>query len=142
MSASMLGQERHYQQTQALHSSTQRHAPPPPISRQISNTSSNMTSGTTASGSLSENWETYSDASDLEPERDARDAYHAKVHAAAGKRVAGSHAYGQMKAPPLKTRHHDRIDEGNENARVGLGITQTRVEGSDAAWSTEMEETY
>ncbi|KAK7750986.1 Microtubule bundling protein [Diatrype stigma] len=49
-------------------------APPP---RQISNTS------TAVSGS--ENWETYDDNSELEPEPDASDAYYAKVRAAAAR---------------------------------------------------------
>ena len=101
-------------------------------SRQISNSSSNLTTGTTASGS--ENWESYSDnGSELEPERDVRDSYYDKVHPPSGKRLPGG--YGHM-APPPKMRMHDRIDEGNENARM------VRVEGSDAAWSTEASETY
>ena len=101
-------------------------------SRQISNSSSNLTTGTTASGS--ENWESYSDnGSELEPERDLRDRYYAKSHAAAGKRVHGD--YSHM-APPPKLRMHDRIEEGDENGRM------VRVEGSDAAWSTEASETY
>lgn len=101
-------------------------------SRQISNSSSNLTTGTTASGS--ENWESYSDnGSELEPERDMRDPYYAKMHAAGVKRLPGG--YAQM-APPPKMRMHERIDEGNENARM------VRVEGSDAAWSTEASETY
>ncbi|KAL1302909.1 hypothetical protein AAFC00_003234 [Neodothiora populina] len=53
-------------------------APPPAMSRQISNTSSVMTSNSAVSGS--ENWETYTDASeDCEPEPDARAAYFAKI---------------------------------------------------------------
>ena len=97
-----------------------------------------MTTGTTASGS--ENWETYSDGSELEPERDAREMYYSKVHTT-GKRAAGDHGYGHM-APPPKMRVHERIEEGDENTRVGLGIASSRVEGSDAAWSTEQEEAY
>lgn len=56
--------------------------PPPP--RQISSTSQ---SSTTVSGS--ENWETYDDFS--EPEPDASDAYFAKVRAAQGKRTEPEH---------------------------------------------------
>jgi len=101
-------------------------------SRQISNSSSNLTTGTTASGS--ENWESYSDnGSEPEPERDLRDPYYAKTHAAGGKRLPGGYAH---MAPPPKMRMHNRIDEGHENARM------VRVEGSDAAWSTEASETY
>ena len=101
-------------------------------SRQISNSSSNLTTGTTATGS--ENWESYSDnGSELEPERDPREAYYAKTHAGGGKRLPGGLSH---MAPPPKMRMHDRIDEGNENSRI------VRVEGSDAAWSTEASETY
>ena len=101
-------------------------------SRQISNSSSNLTTGTTATGS--ENWESYSDnGSELEPERDAREAYYSKMHAAGGKRLPGGFSH---MAPPPKMRMHDRIDEGVENSRM------VRVEGSDTAWSTEASETY
>lgn len=130
MSASLVDRERQYQQNIHLHSSVQQHIAPQ-ISRQTSNTSSNMTTGTTASGS--ENWETYSDTSEMEPEREVRDGYYAKVN---GKRMAGAHPYAHM-APPPKMRMHDRIEERDENVMVGA-----RVEGSDAAWSTELEETY
>ena len=99
-----------------------------------------MTTGTTANGS--ENWETFSDNSELEPERDARHMYHAKVNGAA-KRMGPAHAFaysqghlGMHMAPPPKMRTHDRIEEGDENARHN----PLRVEGSDAAWSTEQEE--
>lgn len=159
-------------------------------SRQTSNTSSNMTTGTTASGS--ENWETYSDGSEMEPERDARETYYSKVHASTttnalgmshnlnGKRpmTAGGVAVpseaalaGQMGPPPAKIRvhgthnpqlHHDarqhhhhhathayhpgqqyerfrELSDENVNTSVPTGV---RVEGSDAAWSTELDETY
>ena len=100
-------------------------------SRQISNSSSNLTTGTTASGS--ENWESYSDnGSELEPERDLRDAYYAKTHAPGDKRPGG---YAHM-APPAKMRMHDRTGEGTERTRM------VRVEGSDADWSTEASEAY
>ncbi|KAG9791519.1 hypothetical protein KCU88_g919, partial [Aureobasidium melanogenum] len=213
-------------------------------SRQTSNTSSNLTTGTTASGS--ENWETYSDGSEMEPERDVRDTYYSKMQASAGvggtttnalgmgtglngnlKRpmtagkggpgnnellglsTAGhgghTHGHGQMGPPPAKIRvnahshsqsqhhaednerhqhhlhhhhHHpplhqhqpqkqlhaaaaaaaaaahyhgppsqyDRYREmSDENVDTSVGVgagTGVRVEGSDAAWSTELEETY
>ncbi|EXJ84334.1 hypothetical protein A1O3_05001 [Capronia epimyces CBS 606.96] len=166
-------------------------------SRQTSNTSSNMTTGTTASGS--ENWETYSDTSEMEPERDAREAYYAKIHAGAGtttttnalgmshnlngKRpmtagVNDAALAGPMGPPPAKIRvhghhgppphHHDRPHDdrhhhqtyqvhqthgyhhGQQYERfrelsdenVNTGATGVRIEGSDAAWSTELEETY
>jgi protein regulator of cytokinesis 1 len=62
-------------------------APPPPA-RQISNTSSAAVSG-------SENWETYDDNSEVEPEPDASDAYYAKVRAArSGKRLTPDYGAG------------------------------------------------
>ena len=124
-------------------SRSQMMAPPPvPMSRQTSNTSSNMTNGTTVASSASENWETYSDASELEPERDAREMYYSKGNQVqGGKRGAG--AYGHM-APPSKMRMHavQRIDKGDENRFMGHQVpSEARVDGSDA-WSTEAEETY
>ena len=123
VSTSLIDRDRHYQQHQQthFHSSVQQSSARP-TSRQTSNTSSNLTTGTTATGS--ENWETYSDTSELEPERDTKEGYH-------GKRVGGP--YGHM-APPPKMRIHGRIDERDENTM--------RVHGSDAAWSTELEETF
>ncbi|KAJ8120198.1 hypothetical protein ONZ43_g3035 [Nemania bipapillata] len=86
------------------------HAPPP---RQTSNTS------TTISGS--ENWETYDDNS--EPEPDASDAYYAKVRAARGKRFSPEDGYGNAPAgqakrfrglPPAIHGSHVTVDaEGN-----------------------------
>jgi len=124
MSASLIDREKHYQQHMNFHSSVQQN-PPQPASRQTSNTSSNLTTGTTANGS--ENWETFSDASEREAERDTRDAYHAKVY---GKRAGGTLAH---MAPPPKMRVQDRIDERDENT--------VRINGSDAAWS-ECSETF
>lgn len=100
------------------------HQAPPPISRQISNTSSNLTTGTTASGS--ENWETYSDASQIEPEPDAREVYYSKVRAANPSKRPGE-GYGMM-APPPKMRivHQDSMME--------QGV---RIEGSDAGWTDD-----
>lgn len=87
-----------------------------------------MTTGTTVSGS--ENWETFSDTSELEAERSMQDSCISRTHA---KRTAGVHPYAHM-APPAKIRMHERIVEQDENL--------TRTNGSDAAWSTEQEETY
>lgn len=140
MSASLLQQNQdnpYHANHHDFNSSMQRYAPSTLSSsqmpsRQISNSSSNLTTGTTATGS--ENWESYSDnGSELEPEHDAGDAYYAKMHAAGGKRLPGG--YAQM-APPPKMRMHNRTDEGNENNRM------VRVEGSDTAWNTEVSETY
>ncbi|ODA82646.1 hypothetical protein RJ55_01154 [Drechmeria coniospora] len=57
---------------------------PAPGSRQISNTSTVVSGGTTVVSAGSENWETYEDAS--EPEPDASEEYYARVRAARGKR--------------------------------------------------------
>lgn len=180
----------------SIHNLSARHNPSAPpstmsVSRQTSNTSSNMTTGTTASGS--ENWETYSDVSEAEPERDIRDAYFSKSQAAAstttnclgmnhnlnGKRPmtatgpgacgggggggAGPGAFaGQMGPPPAKIRlqnqnqaHHPAYHLGHAQQQYGAGGQLfremsdenvninphgIRVEGSDAAWSTELEE--
>ena len=100
-----------------------------------------MTTGTTVASSASENWETYSDASELEPERDAREMYYSKVHQAQGGKRGGG-ANGHM-APPAKMRMHtvQRIEEGDENRFMAQQASgEARVDGSDA-WSTEAEET-
>jgi len=123
VSASLIDRDRHYQQHQQTHfNSSIQQSSARPTSRQTSNTSSNLTTGTTATGS--ENWETFSDTSELEPERETKEGYH-------GKRVGGPYAH---MAPPPKMRIHGRIDERDENTM--------RAHGSDAAWSTELEETF
>lgn len=120
-------------------------APPPPMSRQTSNTSSVMTSNSAVSGS--ENWETYTDASenDYEPEPDARDAYYAKMRSAkrgspedgyenvvhsAGKKAKG---YGLgIGGGSLRPAGHPRLI----TEETGSG-----VEGSEAGW-TDVGETF
>jgi hypothetical protein len=99
-----------------------------------------MTTGTTAASAASENWETFSDNSELEPERDARDMYYNKVHQAqGGKRQAA--AYSHMAPPPkMRMQAIQRIDESDENRYAGQ-MPQDMREASDA-WSTEQEETY
>ncbi|KAJ9613040.1 Microtubule bundling protein [Cladophialophora chaetospira] len=140
------------------------------VSRQPSNTSSNMTTATTASGS--ENWETYSDGSEMEPERDFRDAYPSRMHtqAPAANPLALSQSTnghnqkrpltagpGSMAPPPAKHHQHTGSN-GFSASQYGRGLDQqqerfremsdenahsgVRVEGSDAAWSTELEESY
>ncbi|KAI1378180.1 microtubule associated protein-domain-containing protein [Hypoxylon crocopeplum] len=84
-------------------------APPP---RQISNTSTVVTG--------SENWETYDDNS--EPEPDASDTYYAKLRAARGKRFTPEDAYSRQQPnqkrqrglPPSMHAGHVMVDaEGN-----------------------------
>jgi Ase1/PRC1/MAP65 family protein len=159
MSTSMLNRDRQFQyhqqqypslnhqpQQELFHQSMSRSVqgqmlpPPAPVSRQTSNTSSNLTNGTTAtSTSASENWETYSDYSEAEP--DARnDYYRMQMQASSNAGKRGPGGYGHMAPPPAKMRMHPsqiyghRMEEQDEN--------RGRVDGSDAAWSTEPEETY
>ena len=125
----MIGHGEDFQSSVIRHGGGyQMHKVPPPASRQISETSSNLTTGTTASGS--ENWETYSDASQIEPETDARDVYYAKVRAANPiKRPA--EGFGMM-APPPKMRMINQVslvEQGDERA--------VRIEGSDAGWTDD-----
>lgn len=118
MSASVVNRDHYQQHTTNFHSSIQiQPNPARPASRQTSNTSSNLTTGTTASGS--ENWETYSDASELEHDRDG---YYIK---GTGKRTA---PYGHM-APPPKMRLQERVMQAED----------VRINGSD--W-TECSETF
>jgi hypothetical protein len=147
------------------HNTSQHHVPLAPqstiSSRQPSNTSSNMTTGTTASGS--ENWETFSDGSEMEPERDVRDNYYAKVqqHQGVGttnalgmnpnfngKRPLTAHGgershVGQMAPPPAKIRMHaNNPHYQQQQFREMSDENIRRVDDSDAAWSTEVDETY
>ena len=107
------------------------HAPhnaPPSIGREISETSSNLTTGTTASGS--ENWETYSDGSQIEPEADARDVYYAKVRAANPSKRPGE-GFGMM-APPPKLRMIGQVSFAEHSDERAV-----KVEGSDAGWTDD-----
>jgi hypothetical protein len=133
-----------------------------------------MTTATTASGS--ENWETYSDASEMEPERDLRDTYISRTqnthHApAATANPLSSSVYGGngqkrplsvvaapgSMAPPPAKHHQNMGSHGFSHSQYARGDQQqerfretsdenahgaVRIEGSDAAWSTELEESY
>ncbi|KAH7041016.1 microtubule associated protein-domain-containing protein [Microdochium trichocladiopsis] len=83
--------ERSYQRPES-HRSVRAAYPQAPPPRQISNTS------TAISGS--ENWETYDDNS--EPEPDASDAYYAKVRAARNKRFTPDDEYSRPQAAQAK----------------------------------------
>lgn len=105
---------------------------PPTTNRQISDSSSNMTTGTTASGS--ENWETYSDASQIEAENDGgrEGVYYAKVRAGNPSSKRSGEMYGVM-APPPKMRmvnQSSTMERGDD----GRGV---RIEGSDPDWTHE-----
>ena len=118
-------------------------APPPrpdPTSRQTSNTSSNMTTGTTAT-SASENWESYSDVSELETERNM---YNSRPQAAADKRHPAGHGHPHMAPPVPKQRlqNYHQVYMPDENHHPMMGERLASVEGSEGAWSTEAEETY
>lgn len=145
MSASLFHRDRavmghhaeDFQSSVMKHGSNQHpiHNLPPPASRQISETSSNLTTGTTASGS--ENWETYSDASQMEPEIDVRGVCYAKVRTAnphpnlnPGKRQG--EGFGMM-APPPKMRMVKQEPLEQQGDDRGL----LRIEGSDAGWTDD-----
>jgi protein regulator of cytokinesis 1 len=105
-------------------------------SRQISNSSS--AGNTAASGS--ENWESYDDPS--EPEPDASDAYYAKMKAAGakGKRMhpeAGMYGSGTIGASQGK-KFRGLMAHGGRGETMVEGIGGRRiVEGSEAGWTDE-----
>jgi protein regulator of cytokinesis 1 len=104
---------------------SERDYPTAPPSRQISNTSSHAT---TVSGS--ENWQTIED--DSEPERDATDAYYAKLRAAHGKR------YTPDDYEPQGGNMKKQRGIAPYPGRAGIDIENTRiVSGSDANWTDE-----
>jgi Ase1/PRC1/MAP65 family protein len=154
VSASLVNRERQYpsaprppsrqrDQDFPAQTSQQSMAPPPrpdPTSRNTSNTSSNITNGTTATSS-SENWESYSDASELDHDRDP---YQAKSHGYPVQRAPAP--CNRMGPPAAKTRtqtYHQggTINLADENHYL-MGERMASVEGSEGAWSTEAEETY
>ena len=108
-----------YRQTQAAEAQQQQQQHP---TRHISNTSSSAASTSTATSGISsgvsgsENWETYDDASDPEPEPDASDAYYAKVRAAAArnKRFTPDDAYATKRIRGFEQQQNIMVDaEGN-----------------------------
>lgn len=132
-SASTLENER-FSQAQISHylnqaqQNTYPQAPPP--ARQISQTSSTVISG-------SENWETYDDNS--EPEPDASDAYYAKVRAArsGGKRMtpeADGRAYGLRNGyqPQAKRLRGIPPAQGDGEGRIVSGVSGSEWTDEDA----------
>lgn len=102
-----------------------------------------MTSNSAASGS--ENWETYTDASenDYEPEPDARDAYYAKMRAA--KRGSPEDGYEnavQNAGLGKKVKNYGLgIGGGGPRPRQIVEESGSGVEGSEAGW-TDVGETF
>lgn len=99
-------------------------------SRQISATS---TTNNTVSGS--ENWETYDDAS--EPEPDASEAYYAKLKATRGKRFTPDGGYALPHAGPTKKLRGIRGVGGAEGTLVEGKTGRLMPAGSDASWTDE-----
>jgi len=99
-------------------------------SRQISATS---TTNNTVSGS--ENWETYDDAS--EPEPDASEAYYAKLRAARGKRFTPDGGYALPHAGPTKKLRGIRGVGGAEGTLIEDAKGHLVPAGSDASWTDE-----
>lgn len=124
-----------YHELKASMRMTEREYPPPAApSRQISNTSSHATNSsygthsshaTTVSGS--ENWQTIED--DSEPERDATEAYHAKLRAAQGKIYTPEIEYGTLKKQKNVVQYSNRPDLEAANPRI--------ISGSEANWTDE-----
>ena len=119
---------------QQAHNSYYGRAPNPSgSSRQISETS---TTNTGASGS--ENWETYDDNSEPEPEADSSDAYYARLRAARGKRFTPEGGSGYM--PQGKKMKGIRGVGGTVVEEQYPGGQHGRVDGSDAAWTEATDE--
>ncbi|KAI5197258.1 hypothetical protein E4T39_07398 [Aureobasidium subglaciale] len=96
-------------------------APPPPaMSRQTSNASSVETSNSAVSGS--ENWETYTDASDDE-EPDSRMAYYAKVRTTKRDSPEDSAYGGAAKGFGAKVKAIGVSEDGSETAWSDVGET-------------------
>ncbi|KAI0202249.1 microtubule associated protein-domain-containing protein [Astrocystis sublimbata] len=107
--------------SERLGQSTYPHAPPP---RQISNTS------TAISGS--ENWETYDDNS--EPEPDASDAYYAKLRAARGKRFTPEDGY--TNAQNTQAKRFRGIPSGMQGTHETVDAEGNRII-SGSEWTDE-----
>lgn len=97
------------------------HAPPP---RQVSNTS------TVISGS--ENWETYEDNS--EPEPDASDTYYAKLRATRGKRYTPDNGYGDSTSS--QSKRHRGIPPALHGPHVTIDAEGNRII-SGSEWTDE-----
>lgn len=108
-----------------LNSTSYPPAPPAAAPRQIS-----AASHTSTLVSGSENWETYDDYSEPEPEPDATDAYYAKVRAARIKRVepeTGHVPYGSQSKRPrgVPPAQHPNVMVDYEGNRIISGSEWT-----------------
>ena len=99
-------------------------------SRQVSTTS---TATNTVSGS--ENWETYDDAS--EPEPDVSEAFYAKLRAAKGKRFTPDGGYTPPRGAPGKKLKGIRGVGPGTGTLVEEATGQLVKAGSDAGWTDE-----
>ena len=118
-------------------------APPLPMSRQISNTSSVMTTTSAVSGS--ENWETYTDVSDeYEPETDARADYYSKIRAA--KRGTPDDGYDSATGPGKKIVRAYGLGIGGGGALRAIGQPRHAgakdFQGVEAGWTDDCGETF
>ncbi|KAK4553835.1 Microtubule bundling protein [Recurvomyces mirabilis] len=108
--------------------------PVAPPSRQISNTSSTLSGGQNSTVSGSENWESYTDASDNE-EADATEAYYAKVQAQQSQRQQQQYGGGST------TSFQQQMLKRPGTATQQLGARKREhviaEEGSEAGWTDE-----
>jgi protein regulator of cytokinesis 1 len=134
---------RHFPNHQSHSSQSQYSYPmaPPsrPESRQISATSqTSLTSSSSVPSQISgsENWETYDDASEAEPETDATEAYYAKVRAA---QAMGKRATPEDGWAPTSANQNGGMGKKIRGLLPGQGVNQLgRVEsGSEAGWTDE-----
>ena len=122
--------ESHYQ---AHHDHNYNQSHLPSDTRQPSSTSTATASNTVTSGS--ENWETYSDAS--EPEPDASEAYYAKLKAARGKRLTPEGGYSpprmglgkKLKGPEPRPGAERVVDETGRLVSAGTEAGWTDEDG-------------
>jgi protein regulator of cytokinesis 1 len=112
-------------------------APPSrPESRQISNTSSTSNLSGPSQISGSENWETYDDVSEAEPETDATDAYYAKLRAA---QARGKRSTPEGGWAPQSLNQNGGMGKKTRGLMPGQQVNPMgRVEsGSEAGWTDE-----
>ena len=105
----------------------------PSDSRQLSSTSTSTATNTVTSGS--ENWETYSDAS--EPEPDASEAYYAKLRAAQGKRLTPEGGYSPPRIGAGKKLKGVQAVGPGSGAQVVDETGRLVSAGTETGWTDE-----